>query len=149
MHMIVGLPGNTSASVAHLYICSNMMTSSDGNISALLEINKWFHPTTYNGCNYLSMLGLKLIHGSESGPRYHHYNPYHRSLRPISITFKYLKCIFQHADGYANFEGKIRRISVSIYLYIHRKVYPQWHHQRIKHMEHYLKWGCFIFLHFL
>ena len=27
----------------------------------LLKFGKWFHPTLYNGCNYLSALGLKLI----------------------------------------------------------------------------------------
>ena len=28
-----------------------------------------FHPTVYNGCNYLSMLGLQLNHVSKRGPR--------------------------------------------------------------------------------
>ena len=28
-----------------------------------------FHPTLYNGCNYLSMLGFKLIHVSKRGHR--------------------------------------------------------------------------------
>ena len=32
-----------------------------------LGMDKWFHPTVYNGCNYLSMLGLKLNHVSKSG----------------------------------------------------------------------------------
>ena len=32
-------------------------------------MNKWFHPAHYNGCNYFSMLGLKFIHVSKSGPR--------------------------------------------------------------------------------
>ena len=31
-------------------------------------MDELFHPTLYNGCNYLSMLGLKLIHVSKSGP---------------------------------------------------------------------------------
>ena len=30
-------------------------------------MDKWFHPAHYNGCNYFSMLGLKLIHVSKSG----------------------------------------------------------------------------------
>ena len=34
-----------------------------------LEMDKQFHPTHYNGCNYLSMLGLKLNHVSKRGPR--------------------------------------------------------------------------------
>ena len=33
-----------------------------------LEMDKWFHPTHFNGCNYLSMLGLRLIHVSKRGP---------------------------------------------------------------------------------
>ena len=34
-----------------------------------LGMDKWFHPTVYNGCDYLSMLGLKLNHVSKRGPR--------------------------------------------------------------------------------
>ena len=32
-----------------------------------LGMDKLFHPTYHNGCNYLSMLGLKLNHVSKSG----------------------------------------------------------------------------------
>ena len=32
-------------------------------------MDKYFHPTSYDGCNYLSMLRLKLTHGSKRGPR--------------------------------------------------------------------------------
>ena len=35
-----------------------------------LGMDKLFHPIHYNGCNYLSMLGLKLNHVSKRGPRY-------------------------------------------------------------------------------
>ena len=31
-------------------------------------MDKWFHTTLYNGCNYLSMLGLKLIQVSKRAP---------------------------------------------------------------------------------
>ena len=31
-------------------------------------MDKWFHPTSYYGCNYLSILGLKLKHVSKAGP---------------------------------------------------------------------------------
>ena len=34
-----------------------------------LRMDKLFHPIHYNGCNYLSMLGLKLNHVSKRGPR--------------------------------------------------------------------------------
>ena len=33
----------------------------------ILGMDKQFHPTVYDGCNYLSMLGLKLNHVSEGG----------------------------------------------------------------------------------
>ena len=33
-----------------------------------LGMDKLFHPTLYNGRNYMSMLGLKLIHVSKKGP---------------------------------------------------------------------------------
>ena len=33
-----------------------------------LGMDKLFHRTLYDGCNYLSMLGLKLIHVSKRGP---------------------------------------------------------------------------------
>ena len=33
-----------------------------------LGMDKDFHPTLYNGCNYLSMLGLMFIHVSKTGP---------------------------------------------------------------------------------
>ena len=35
-----------------------------------LRMDKQFHPTFYNGCNYLSMLGLKLNHVSKRGHWY-------------------------------------------------------------------------------
>ena len=35
-----------------------------------LGMDKSFHPMHYNGCNYLSMLGLKLNHVSKRGPRW-------------------------------------------------------------------------------
>ena len=34
----------------------------------VLGMGKWFHPTLYNGSNYLSMLGSKLNHASERDP---------------------------------------------------------------------------------
>ena len=33
------------------------------------ELDKWFHHTHYNRCNYLSMFGLKLIYVSKRGTR--------------------------------------------------------------------------------
>ena len=41
----------------------------NGATVEVLEWDRWFHPTLYNGCNYLSMLGLKLNHVSKRGPR--------------------------------------------------------------------------------
>ena len=36
-----------------------------------LGMDKWFYPTLHNGCNYLSMLGLKLIHVSKHTPEHY------------------------------------------------------------------------------
>ena len=33
-----------------------------------LGMERWFHPTLYWECNYLSMMGLKLNHVSKNGP---------------------------------------------------------------------------------
>ena len=33
-----------------------------------LGMDNWFHPTFYNGSDYLFMLGFKLIHVSKRGP---------------------------------------------------------------------------------
>ena len=41
-----------------------------------LVMDKYFHPTLYLGCNYIFMLGLKLIHVSKSGPWY--FRPQHQ-----------------------------------------------------------------------
>ena len=49
---------------------------NDWSIPKLQRINRWslgmdksFHPTVHNGCNYLSILGLKLNHVSKRGHR--------------------------------------------------------------------------------
>ena len=42
-----------------------------------LEMDTYLYPTLYNGCYYLSMLGLKVIHGTKSGP----------GLSPLLISF--------------------------------------------------------------
>ena len=53
------------------------MEWNDLSIPKLQRLHRWslgmdtsFHPTLYNGCNYLTMLGLKLIHVNKSCPRY-------------------------------------------------------------------------------
>ena len=46
-------------------------------------MDKLFHPTLYNGCNYLSMLGLKLNHVSKRGPL---------CSSPWSLTFSLFFC---------------------------------------------------------
>ena len=43
-----------------------------------LGLDQSFHHTLYNGCNYLSILGLKLIHVSKEGPSYPIPQTYHR-----------------------------------------------------------------------
>ena len=37
-----------------------------------LGMDKWFHPTLYWACDYLSMLGLKLNHVSKRGHKMYH-----------------------------------------------------------------------------
>ena len=34
-----------------------------------MKMDKYLHPSLYDGCYYLSILGFKLIHDSERGPR--------------------------------------------------------------------------------
>ena len=36
-----------------------------------LGMDKWYLPTLLNGCNYLSTMGIELIHVSKRGPCYH------------------------------------------------------------------------------
>ena len=33
-----------------------------------MHVDKYFHPTLFNGCNYLPMRGLKFIHVNKRGP---------------------------------------------------------------------------------
>ena len=47
-------------------------------------MDKSFHPILYNGCNYLSMLGLKLNHVSKMGPSYFWFHP--------EITYMFRLC---------------------------------------------------------
>ena len=49
-----------------LKISENNGTEEIGLVTPTPEL----HPTLYNGCNYLSMLGLKLNHVSKRGPWY-------------------------------------------------------------------------------
>ena len=53
------------------YMSQHALVENVGNIWLhlwRLEIDKWCHPILYNGCNYSSMLGLKLSHISKNGP---------------------------------------------------------------------------------
>ena len=43
----------------------------NGATVVVQEIDKWFHPILYNGCNYLSMLRLTLNHASKRSSRCH------------------------------------------------------------------------------
>ena len=52
------------------------------------EVEVWecmsnFHPTLYDGCNYLSMLRLKLINVSKRSPCYHPYQAKLETLQPV------------------------------------------------------------------
>ena len=53
------------------YVPYLMSLSSPWHCSKTLSLrmDKQFHPTLYNECNYISTVGLKLIHVSKLGPR--------------------------------------------------------------------------------
>ena len=57
---------STDWSVAKLFLVSVWCVFC-GDFGESLGMDKWFHPTRYNGCNYLSMLGVTLIHVSKRG----------------------------------------------------------------------------------
>ena len=65
-----------------------------------LGMDKLFHPTHYNGCNYLSMLGLKLIHVSKRGYWCHLYLTYigaaYAHVRSRRIQFSNFTFIIHH-----------------------------------------------------
>ena len=50
-----------------------------------LGLKKWFHPTLYNGCDYLFMPGLKLIHVSKRSSRLPMFVPVPGLLSRIAI----------------------------------------------------------------
>ena len=50
------------------YTPQQLIHSQTGCNRWSLGMDKWFHPTLYNGCNYLSMLGLKWIQVSKGAP---------------------------------------------------------------------------------
>ena len=57
-----------------IYICMEWNYLSIPKLQRLhswsLGMDKLFHPTCYNGCNNVSMLGLTLNHVSKRGPRF-------------------------------------------------------------------------------
>ena len=59
---------NISAFYLMPYMSSTRLSVSTAAAPFYLGMDKWFHPTLYTGCNYISMLGLKLIHVSRWGP---------------------------------------------------------------------------------
>ena len=59
-------------------------------------------PHTYNGCNYLSMLGLKLIHVSKRGYLYT-VNIYHQPVNTALFTL-----VICHSNIYRGFYGTVR-----------------------------------------
>ena len=64
-----------------------------------LGMHKLFHPTHYNGCNYLSMLGLKLIHVSKRG---HRQSVIHSRGRHISARWCHLPSVALKQHGREN-----------------------------------------------
>ena len=61
-----------------------------------LGMDKYFHPTHYNGCNYLSMLGLKLNHVSKRGHRWArlwHFRKYYCQTWQRSVINNKCRCL--------------------------------------------------------
>ena len=55
--------------------------------------NKNFHPTIYNGCNYLSMPGLKLIHVSKMPCFWNSYfSELYKESREASVEAREFSC---------------------------------------------------------
>ena len=52
------MPSNVWGEIAYPFL----------NVNGCTRMDKWFQPTLHNGCNYLSMLGLKLNHVSKRHP---------------------------------------------------------------------------------
>ena len=65
-----------------------------------LEMDKQFHPTLHNGCNYLSTLGLKLNHVSKRGFCLWSSDPVHRisQLSSIAAAWKVIGFTDQYCD---------------------------------------------------
>ena len=97
-------------------------------------MDKWFHPTIYNGCNYLSLLQLELIHVSKKGPNklstcqhlslpganmtglliYIAQNRMELPLTSLITTKFFVKiCSFQHGQ-YIDHNGKVYNASESL-----------------------------------
>ena len=51
------MPSKVQDEITYLFLNFNSCT-----------VDKWFHLTLYNGCNYLFMMDLQLNHVSERGP---------------------------------------------------------------------------------
>ena len=56
-----------------------------------LGMDKYFHPTLYNGCNYLSMLGLKLNHVSKWGSKSAKWDNFDWTRATLNILMQSLK----------------------------------------------------------
>ena len=68
-----------------------------------LGMDKLFHLTLYNECNYLSMLGLKSIHVSERGCCFLWHFAAARVIIAVGQTASHSRCIFmRHHDTIVN-----------------------------------------------
>ena len=87
-----------------------------------LGMDKTFHPTFYNGCNYLSMLGLKLNRVSKRGPGVLRTNSGFIELFSVYTEFQGLVQIIWSAivlkrHGFFCGDGLLRKILHSLILY--------------------------------
>ena len=110
-----------------------------------LGMDKKFHPTHYNRCNYLSMLGLKLIHVSKRG----HccvFFLYSMTVKYISCTSCYRICIVIKAITTLN---AVRHLLVSVGPKT-IKCTPNWYRYRMAAAEKFIMphdHESYIFIH--
>ena len=96
-----------------------------------------FHPTLYNGWNYLSMLALKWERFSERGP----WMPRSRACNWLLVSIaKWFHCTVQSAMVYRDF------LLVPFRLFLKPNRYIRLHYvqyiQRIMHIDHTLLFFC-------
>ena len=108
-------------------------------------MDKFSHPTVYNGCNYLSMLGLKFIHVCQRGPWWRHIVWLHKTWSSMTQVsqhwFRWWLCTIRcqaitwtNADLSIQPQENISMKSYSKFRHFHsRKIIWKCHLQNVSH----------------